>query len=165
MRSNILSKLIFASCVWYSDRAYCGLCVLINDIGRWLPLQLQCSYQGQQGDVSQSVRGNCKTRFRILYTPTVSHELFYHIALSFLSSIAFEGGTWIDICVHHFWFCLLLCFFLGYSSTPEWLEPVLWPRTRLFELMWEHHHGVVLSCQNLRKRNVQCICVVQQYLL
>ena len=31
MRSNILSKLIFASCVWYSDRAYYGLCVLIKD--------------------------------------------------------------------------------------------------------------------------------------
>ena len=61
VRSNILSKLIFASCVWYSDRAYYGLCVLIKDIGRRLPLQLQCSNQGQQGDVRQSVRGNCKT--------------------------------------------------------------------------------------------------------
>ena len=30
-------------------------CVFIKDIGRRLPLQLQCSYQGQQGDVSQSV--------------------------------------------------------------------------------------------------------------
>ena len=59
------SKLIFASCVWYSDRAhYYELCVLIKDIGRRLPLQLQCSiYQGQQGDFSQSVRGNYKTRF------------------------------------------------------------------------------------------------------
>ena len=63
MRSNILSKRTFASCVWYSDRAYYGLCVLIKDIGRRLPLQLQCSYQGQQGDVRQSVRGNYKTRF------------------------------------------------------------------------------------------------------
>ena len=53
MRSNILSKLIFASCVWYSDRAYYGLCVLIKDIGRRLPLELQCSYQGKQGDVIQ----------------------------------------------------------------------------------------------------------------
>ena len=35
---------------------YYELCVLIKDIGRRLPLQLQCSYQGQQGDVSQSVR-------------------------------------------------------------------------------------------------------------
>ena len=25
----------------------------------------------------------------------------------------------------------------GYSSAPEWLEPVLWPRTWLCELMWE----------------------------
>ena len=60
VKSNILSKLIFASCVRYSDRAYHGLCVLIKDIGRRLPLQLQCSYQGQQGEVSQSVRGNYK---------------------------------------------------------------------------------------------------------
>ena len=37
--------------------------VLIKDIGRRLPLQLQCSYQGQQDDVGQSVRGNYKTRF------------------------------------------------------------------------------------------------------
>ena len=61
--SIILSKLVFASCVWYSDRAYYGLCVLIRDIGRRLPLQLQCSYQGQQGDVRQSVRGNYKACF------------------------------------------------------------------------------------------------------
>ena len=64
VRSNILSKLIFSSCVWYSDRAYFGLCVLFKDtIGRRLPLQLQCSYQGQQGDVRHSMRGKYKTRF------------------------------------------------------------------------------------------------------
>ena len=40
----------------YSDRAYNGLCVLINDIGRRPPFQLQCSYPGLQGDVSQSAR-------------------------------------------------------------------------------------------------------------
>ena len=62
MRSKISSKLIFASCVWYSDRAHYELCVLIRDLGRRLPLQLQCSYQGQQDDFSQSVRGNYKTR-------------------------------------------------------------------------------------------------------
>ena len=49
-------------CVILRSRVY-GLCVLIKDIGRQLPLQLQCSYQGPQGDVSQSVRGNYKTRF------------------------------------------------------------------------------------------------------
>ena len=39
--------------------------VLNKDIGRRLLLELQCSlYQGQQGDVSQSVRGNYKTRSR-----------------------------------------------------------------------------------------------------
>ena len=63
MISKILSKLIFASCVWYSDRAYDGLCILIKDIGRRLPLQLQCGYQRQQGDVGQSVRENYKARF------------------------------------------------------------------------------------------------------
>ena len=65
VRSNILSILTFASCVRYSDRAYYGLCVLIKNTGRRLPLELQlCSYQGQQGDVSQSVRGNHKNHFR-----------------------------------------------------------------------------------------------------
>ena len=59
------SKLILASCVWYPDRAYYWVCVLMKGIGRRLPLQLQRSlYHGQQGDVSQSVRGNYKTRFR-----------------------------------------------------------------------------------------------------
>ena len=28
-------------------------------------------------------------------------------------------------------------FSVGYPSTPEWLEPVLWPRTWWCELMWE----------------------------
>ena len=48
----------------YSDRAYYGVCVFTKDIGRRLPLELQCSYQGQQGDVSKSVRGKRITRFR-----------------------------------------------------------------------------------------------------
>ena len=39
------------------------MCILIKDIGRRLPLQLRCSYQGQQGDDNQPVRGNYKTRF------------------------------------------------------------------------------------------------------
>ena len=34
-----------------------------RDIGRRLPLQLQLVHQGQQGDASQSVRGNYETRF------------------------------------------------------------------------------------------------------
>ena len=49
----------------YADRAYQWVCVLIRDVGRRLPLELQCSlYQGQQGDVSRSVGGTYKTRFR-----------------------------------------------------------------------------------------------------
>ena len=35
----------------------------MKDIGRRLPLELQRSYQGQQGDASLSVRGNNKTYF------------------------------------------------------------------------------------------------------
>ena len=30
-----------------------------------------------------------------------------------------------------------VCFSLRYSSAPEWLEPVLWPRTWLCELIWK----------------------------
>ena len=41
------------------------MCVLIKDTGRRLPLELECSfYQGQQGDVSQSVLGYYRTRLR-----------------------------------------------------------------------------------------------------
>ena len=47
----------------YSYRAYYGLCVLMMDVGRWQPMPLQCSYQGQEGNVSQSVRGNYKPVF------------------------------------------------------------------------------------------------------
>ena len=48
MRSKISSQPIIASCVQYSDRAYYGVCVLIKDMGRPLPVELQqCSlYQG-----------------------------------------------------------------------------------------------------------------------
>ena len=64
VRSKTSSKLLFASCVWYSDRAHYWMCVLIKDIGRRLRLELQCSlYQGQQRDVNQSAHGNYKTRF------------------------------------------------------------------------------------------------------
>ena len=35
----------------------------MKDLGRRLSLELQCCYQDQQGDVSQSVRGNYTTRF------------------------------------------------------------------------------------------------------
>ena len=39
--------------------------VLIKNIGRRLPLELQCSlYQGQQVDVNRYVRGNYTLRFR-----------------------------------------------------------------------------------------------------
>ena len=42
--------------IWdYSDRAYYWVFIVIKDIGRRLPLELQSSlYQGQQDDVNQS---------------------------------------------------------------------------------------------------------------
>ena len=49
-------------CVILRSRAYYGLCVLIKDRGRRLPLKLQCRYHGQQGDVKQSLRRNYKSR-------------------------------------------------------------------------------------------------------
>ena len=45
-----------------------------------------------------------------------------------------------NICVYHLWLCV---FSLGYSSAPEWLEPVLWPRTWLCELMWEQQQQLM----------------------
>ena len=36
-------------------------------------------------------------------------------------------------------------FSLGYSPAPEWLEPVLWPRTWLCELMWEQRQQQLLN--------------------
>ena len=51
-------------CVILRSRVFRVVCPhFIKNIGRQLPLQLQCSCQGQQRDVSQSVRGNYKTRF------------------------------------------------------------------------------------------------------
>ena len=39
-------------------------CVLINNIGRLLPLEVPCSlHQGQQGDANQSVGGSSKNLF------------------------------------------------------------------------------------------------------
>ena len=42
VRPKISSKLIFASCVCYSDCAYYWVYVLVKDIGRRLPLELAC---------------------------------------------------------------------------------------------------------------------------
>ena len=63
VRSNILSKLIVASCVLILRSRVLRVVCPHKYIGRRLPLQLQCSYQGQQGEVRQSVRGNYKTPF------------------------------------------------------------------------------------------------------
>ena len=52
-------------CVIPRSRPLLGVYILFKDLGRRLPLELQCSlYQGQQGDIDQSVRGNYETRFR-----------------------------------------------------------------------------------------------------
>ena len=50
---------LFKLCVILRWRVLRVVCPHQECIGRRLPLELQCSlYQGQQGDVSQSVRGN-----------------------------------------------------------------------------------------------------------
>ena len=59
---DFVEKLIFASCVCYSDRAYYWVCVSSTNIGRRLRLEPDCT-KGQQGDVNQSVHGNYKTLF------------------------------------------------------------------------------------------------------
>ena len=63
MRSKISSKTHLCKLrVILPSRVLLG--VLSKDIGRRLPLELQCSLnQVQQGEVDQSVRGNYKTRF------------------------------------------------------------------------------------------------------
>ena len=76
MRSKILSKPIFASCVILRSRVLRVVCPHFKDIGRRLPLQLQCSYQGQQGDVRQSVRGNYKTLYYEASARTLAAGLY-----------------------------------------------------------------------------------------
>ena len=64
MRSNVLSKLNLCKlCVILRSRVLWVVC----PVGRRLPLQLvQCSYQGQQGDVKSVWRGKYKTRNRMI---------------------------------------------------------------------------------------------------
>ena len=68
------------------------MCVPLEDIGRRLPLQLQCSNQGQQGDVSQSVRENRKNRFGggQNLTDVEGNASVYQV--NFVSRITGKGG-------------------------------------------------------------------------
>ena len=63
---NIIKIKIHSSCkIEDFIESHYWVCGLIKDTDRRLPYKLRCrKYQGQQGDVSQSVRGNYKTRFR-----------------------------------------------------------------------------------------------------
>ena len=75
---NIVKIKIHSSCEieYFVETHLCKLCVILQSrVLRVVcphheeyrsatpPCNLQCSYQGQQGDVSQSVRGNYETRF------------------------------------------------------------------------------------------------------
>ena len=61
---DFIETIIYKLCVILRSHVLLGVCVLIKDTGRRLPLELQCSlHQGQQGDVSQSVHENYKARF------------------------------------------------------------------------------------------------------
>ena len=70
------------------------MCVLVKGIGRRVHLQLQCSYQGQQGDVRQFVRGNYQTRFRggQNVTAVVGNASIYQVnAVSLENTVTGEG--------------------------------------------------------------------------
>ena len=67
VRSKILSKLICCKLYVILRSRVLGVDNIVCPIRRRLPLELQTavcrtSYQGQQGDVSQSVRGNYKKK-------------------------------------------------------------------------------------------------------
>ena len=63
-RKNRVGKPVPPCIFRFGQSSSCyGFSVHVKDIGRRLPLKLQCSYQGQKGDVGQSVRGNYKTHF------------------------------------------------------------------------------------------------------
>ena len=98
MRSNILSKLIFASSVWYSDRAYYGLCVLMKDTGN-----TRAPLRGQLMPPATLAEGRCwyenvhmmhtSTRYQIigdLIMPRDMLEISLHNAVSLLASWRFS---------------------------------------------------------------------------
>ena len=64
-----------------------------KDIGRRLPLQPRCSYQGQQGDASQYVRGNYKTRFLGEQNMTAVEGNVFVYQVNPESRITGEGGA------------------------------------------------------------------------
>ena len=61
------------------------------------------------------------------------------------------------VCVYHLGLCV---FFPGYSSAPELLEPALWPRTWLCELMWgqqrQHSSNWVKSTHDAYENTWKC---------
>ena len=127
VRSNILSKLIFASFVWYSDRTYHGLCVLIKDEGPPLPLQLKCRYQGQLGDVRQSVQ------HIVIY---FYHFFSFLIILLLLLMFVGRANKPINILGYGF---VPVCM-LSHLQVLEWLICHIWPwksaMTKTFGLYW-----------------------------
>ena len=48
-------------CVIIRSHVLLDVCALVKNTGWRLPLELQCSHQGQRGDVRQSVRRNYET--------------------------------------------------------------------------------------------------------
>ena len=69
-----------------------------------------------------------------LYLVHTSHRLITRAWKNRLDRLPPKKDYHVYIHVYHLGLCV---FSLGYSSAPEWLEPVLWPRTWLCELMWE----------------------------
>ena len=74
----------------------------MKDIGQRLSLELQCGYQGQQGDVSQSVRGNYKTRFICYKYVTRYIYVIYAIYMFDVKRVIF-----ICTCLRTFFICFV----------------------------------------------------------
>ena len=121
MRSNILSKLIFASC----DTPIARITGCVSSLRIWVgdspgKLYSQCSYQGQQGDVSQSVRGNYKTRFwggRNLTTVEGNASVYQ---VNPVSRITGEGRAEFNMAYNKVW--------------------LAWPKTAVSLLPFQTHH-------------------------
>ena len=96
MRSNILSKLIFASCVWYSDRAYYGyLCAfrLPGAVGMFLLVCMYGLWQRLCGNTFPKDKGGVLSPYG---TRHLNIEIPFHVPMDF----SLPYNTDINICIY-----------------------------------------------------------------
>ena len=65
MISEVSSKLVFASCLWFSGRMHYWVCVLIKNVGRRLPSE---HIKGQFGGLKPGTHATGKVHFFFLNT-------------------------------------------------------------------------------------------------